>query len=64
MYISRDNGMANKQVFPQRDTIINAQALNDLSTGYYTPDEIDRINALKNMTYEDRYYNGDIVINS
>lgn len=56
--------MANKQVFPQRDTIINAQALNDLSTGYYTQDEIDHINALKNMTYEDRYYNGSIVVNS
>ena len=53
MYLSRNNGMANKQVFPQRDTIINAQALNDLSWGFYTQEEIDHINALKNMVYED-----------
>lgn len=48
--------MANKQVFPQRDTIINAQALNDLSLGFYTQEEIDHINELKNMTYEDNDY--------
>ena len=53
MYLSRDNGMANKQVFPQRDTIINAQALNDLSWKFYSKEEIDYINALKNMEYED-----------
>lgn len=48
--------MANKQVFPQRDTIINAQALNDLSLGFYNQEEIDHINELKNMTYEDNDY--------
>jgi hypothetical protein len=45
--------MANKQVFPQRDTIINAQALNDLSWKFYSKEEIDYINALKSMEYED-----------
>lgn len=53
MYLSRDNGMANKQVFPQRDTIINAQALNDISYGFYTPEEIEHINRLKNTIYQD-----------
>lgn len=47
MYISRNNGLLNKDVLIQRDTLINANALNDLTYIKYTQEELDHINAIK-----------------
>ena len=53
MYLSRNDGMANSQVFPERDTIINAQSLNDMTFGFYTDEEKAHIKELQNLQYED-----------
>jgi hypothetical protein len=47
MYISRNNGMLNNAVMVQRDTLINANTLNDLCYNKYTPEEMAHINAIK-----------------
>lgn len=47
MYISKNNGLLNKDVLIQRDTLINANALNDLTYRKYTQEELDHINAIK-----------------
>ena len=47
MYISRNNGMLNNDILPQKDTLVNANTLNDLSLKKYTPEEIELIESLK-----------------
>lgn len=47
MYISKNNGLLNKDVLIQRDTLINANALNDLTYRKYTQEELDHINTIK-----------------
>jgi hypothetical protein len=47
MYISRNNGMLNNAVMVQRDTLINANTLNDLCYNKYTPEEMAHIDAIK-----------------
>lgn len=47
MYISRNNGMMNLDVMVQKDTMVNANTLNDLSLHEYTKEELDHINAIK-----------------
>ena len=47
MYISKNNGLLNKDVLIQRDTLINANALNDLTYRKYTEQELEHINAIK-----------------
>lgn len=47
MYISKNNGLLNKEVLIQRDTIINANTLNDLTYRKYTQEELDHINNIK-----------------
>lgn len=47
MYISRNNGMMNPDVMVQKDTMVNANTLNDLSLHEYTKEELDHINAIK-----------------
>ena len=47
MYISRNDGMLNGTVLPQKDTLVNANTLNDLSLKKYTNKEIEHIKAIK-----------------
>ena len=47
MYISRNNGLFNKDVMVQRDTIINANILNDLSLHKYNEEELIDIQRIK-----------------
>ena len=47
MYISRNNGMLNTEVLVQRDTLVNANTLNDLSYKKYTEEEMNHIAAIK-----------------
>src|SRR5574344_856480 len=46
-YISHNNGLFNNSVNVQRDTLINANALNDLTMRLYTKEEMDHINKIK-----------------
>jgi hypothetical protein len=39
MYISRNDGMLNKSVLVQRDTLINANTIIGLSKKYYTEED-------------------------
>lgn len=43
MYISRSNGMLNSDVLIQRDTLINANTLEGLSSNLYSDEEKDNI---------------------
>ena len=47
MYISRNDGMLNGTVLPQKDTLVNANTLNDLSLKKYTDAEMDHIKQIK-----------------
>ena len=47
MYISRNDGMLNNSILPQKDTLVNANTLNDLSLKKYTKEELDHIRAIK-----------------
>lgn len=47
MYISRNNGMMNPEVMVQKDTMVNANTLNDLSLQKYTKEELEHINRIK-----------------
>lgn len=47
MYISKNDGMCNMQVLPQRDTLINANTIHNLSFQYYTKDELEEIRRVK-----------------
>lgn len=50
MYISKNDGMCNAQVLPQRDSIINLNTLINLSRKYYTEEELVEIKAVKKLT--------------
>lgn len=52
MYISHSNGLLNKGVLVQRDTLINATTLNDLSLRKYTKEELDHIVVIKKKQKE------------
>lgn len=43
MYISRSNGMLNKDVLVQRDTLINSNTLVGLTKDLYTPEELEEL---------------------
>lgn len=47
MYISRSNGLLNSDVLPQKDTLVNANTLNDLTLHDYSKEEIEHINRIK-----------------
>ena len=47
MYISRNDGKFNNDVNHQRDTIINANTMINLSRKNYSKEEIDHIRQLK-----------------
>ena len=47
MYISRNNGMLNPEVMIQKDTLVNANTLNDLTYHKYNKDEMEHINRIK-----------------
>lgn len=46
MYISRSNGMLNKDVLVQRDTLINANTMEELVSDDYSDDEKQAIEDL------------------
>ena len=43
MYISRSNGMLNKDVLVQRDTLINSNTLVGLTKDLYTLEELEEL---------------------
>lgn len=47
MYISRNDGMLNEAILPQKDTLVNANTLNDLSLKKYSSEEIEHIKSIK-----------------
>ena len=47
MYISRNDGMLNEAILPQKDTLVNANTLNDLSLNKYTAEELNHIKKIK-----------------
>ena len=47
MYISRNDGMLNAIILPQKDTLVNANTLNDLTLGKYSDEELDHIAKIK-----------------
>lgn len=47
MYISRNDGMLNEAILPQKDTLVNANTLNDLSLNKYTVEELNHIKKIK-----------------
>ena len=47
MYISRSNGLLNSDILPQKDTLVNANTLNDLTLHDYTEEELEHIKAIK-----------------
>lgn len=49
MYISRNDGKFNNDVNHQRDTIINANTIINLSRSKYTKEELDNINRIKSL---------------
>ena len=49
MYISKNDGMCNSQVLPQRDSIINLNTLIGLSRKYYTEEELAEIKSIKKL---------------
>ena len=57
MYISRSNGMLNKDVLPQRDTLINANTLLGLNKNRYTKKQMKEFEELykrnKETTFKD-----------
>ena len=53
MYISRNDGYFNNDVNHQRDTLINANAMLNLSRDKYKEEDINNIKALKNMSDEE-----------
>lgn len=46
-YISHNDGMFNNQVNQQRDTLINANSMIDLGRKYYTPEEYQKLLAVR-----------------
>lgn len=47
MYISRNNGMLNHEVLPFKDTLVNANTINDMTLQKYTAEELDHIERIK-----------------
>lgn len=47
MYISRSNGLLQTDVLPQKDTLVNANTLNDLTLHEYTDKEMKHIESIK-----------------
>ena len=47
MYISRNNGMLNNEVLPQKDTLVNINTLNDMTLKKYSDSEMDHIRQMK-----------------
>ena len=43
MYISRSNGMLNKDILVQRDTLINSNTLVGLTKDLYTEEELEEL---------------------
>lgn len=47
MYISRNNGMLNSDVLPQKDTLVNLNTLNDMSLRKYSDAQLEHIRKIK-----------------
>lgn len=47
MYISRNNGMLNNEVLPQKDTLVNINTLNDMTLKKYSDSEMNHIRQMK-----------------
>lgn len=47
MYISRSNGLLNSDILPQKDTLVNANTLNDLTLHEYSEEELEHIKQIK-----------------
>ena len=47
MYISRNNGMLNGDVLPQKDTLVNLNTLNDMSLRKYSDVQLEHIRKIK-----------------
>ena len=47
MYIARNDGMLNSDVLPFKDTLVNANCLNDMTLRKYTDEQRDKIQAMK-----------------
>lgn len=50
MQISRDDGLFNNDINHQRDTLVNANTLVQLSRKYYTKEQLDKIKRLQRMS--------------
>ena len=59
MYISRVDGKLNKDVLPQRDTLINANTFLYLGRGNYSKEQMDKIKAIKEK--QKAYYLEDVI---
>lgn len=59
MYISRVDGKLNKDVLPQRDTLINANTFLYLGRNNYAKEQMDKINAIKEK--QKAYYLEDAI---
>lgn len=49
MYISRDDGLFNNDVNHQRDTLVNANTMINLSRRYYSKEQLEKIERLQRM---------------
>lgn len=49
MYISRNDGMFNNLVNHEKDLLINANTMINLSRGNYSQDQINKIRMVKNL---------------
>ena len=47
MYISRNNGMLDSDVLPYKDSLVNANTMNDLTLHKYSSEELEHIKQIK-----------------
>ena len=47
MYLSKNDGLLNEEVLPQKDTIVGATTLNDLTYHNYNDSEMEHIRRIK-----------------
>lgn len=47
MYLSKNDGLLNREVLPQKDTIVGATTLNDLTYGKYSEAQLEHIRRIK-----------------
>ena len=47
MYISRNNGMLDSDVLPYKDSLVNANTMNDMTLQKYSSEELEHIKQIK-----------------